>query len=341
MSGLAHQPALDGWRGLAIGLLLIGHFCPVSGINLGSVGVTLFFVLSGLLMGQLLFVKQVPLRQFYQRRISRIVPAHLCFIATIVGSWLLLGKPVSWRETAMAVVFLNNYFTGDLKANLMPFGHIWSLAVEEHSYLWLSLLALMSGHGRARALLYLVYCLAACFTITLVYWLQSPGAQFTFSKALHTEVSAFGILASASISVAFHRFGTPKVRPLVVLGLLLLGVGLFWWSVPFPLRQLVGVSALALCVNLLPHSEGWLRELMSLRALRQLGLWSFSLYLWQQPFYIAYHQGAMGLPAAVAAATATGLLSFYFVEGPARTFLNTHWTSNPTSHPSTRESSSR
>ena len=65
-----HFDYLDGWRGLAIIFLLIGHFYPVPGINFGHFGVNLFFVLSGLLMSRLLFVKSVPIPLFYKRRIS-------------------------------------------------------------------------------------------------------------------------------------------------------------------------------------------------------------------------------------------------------------------------------
>ncbi|CAH0287860.1 hypothetical protein SRABI118_03981 [Massilia sp. Bi118] len=39
-----HIPYLDGWRGLAIVFLLIGHFLPVPGLNFGAIGVSLFFV---------------------------------------------------------------------------------------------------------------------------------------------------------------------------------------------------------------------------------------------------------------------------------------------------------
>ena len=40
---IAHFDYLDGWRGLAIVLLLWGHFFPVPGINLGFIGVNFFF----------------------------------------------------------------------------------------------------------------------------------------------------------------------------------------------------------------------------------------------------------------------------------------------------------
>ena len=68
---------LDGWRGLAIVLLLADHFFPVPGINFGALGVNFFFVLSGWLMTHLLFVQLTPIDVFYRRRIARIVPAHL------------------------------------------------------------------------------------------------------------------------------------------------------------------------------------------------------------------------------------------------------------------------
>src|SRR5438552_18950079 len=95
-----HIPYLDGWRGLAIVLLLIGHFFPVPGINFGAVGVNLFFVLSGYLMGGLLFVDHTPIPKFYRRRIARILPAHLFFLACIVLVFAASRLPIAWGETA-------------------------------------------------------------------------------------------------------------------------------------------------------------------------------------------------------------------------------------------------
>ncbi len=79
---------LDGWRGIAILLVLQSHFLPLSNwldIDSGRLGVDAFFCLSGLLMSNILFIKRTPLRDFYIRRASRILPAFLCF-TTIVFS---------------------------------------------------------------------------------------------------------------------------------------------------------------------------------------------------------------------------------------------------------------
>lgn len=64
----------DGWRGMAIVMVLISHFLTIPGFYSGKFGVASFFVLSGALMSNILFVKKTPLAQFYKRRISRILP---------------------------------------------------------------------------------------------------------------------------------------------------------------------------------------------------------------------------------------------------------------------------
>lgn len=133
-----YLPYLDGWRGLAIAFLLVGHFFPVPGLGLGTIGVNLFYVLSGLLMARLLFVDRVPIPVFYRRRISRIMPGFLVFVALVTLAYLVLGKPVAWSEVATALTFTKNYFLASAEETAMPFGHIWSLSVEEHSYILLT-----------------------------------------------------------------------------------------------------------------------------------------------------------------------------------------------------------
>ena len=67
---------LDGWRGIAIAMVLISHFLGDLG-SYGRMGVDVFFVLSGLLMANILFVKRMPLSKFYKRRFSRVFPVFL------------------------------------------------------------------------------------------------------------------------------------------------------------------------------------------------------------------------------------------------------------------------
>jgi peptidoglycan/LPS O-acetylase OafA/YrhL len=324
MSPAVHLNYLDGWRGLAIVFLLVGHFFPVPGINMGAIGVNLFFVLSGILMARLLFIREVPLATFYKRRIARIFPASLCFIALIVVLRLAWGKPVDFAEVLAAAVFVNNYFVGVLGKYAMPFGHFWSLCVEEHSYIVLSLIALAARRRLASARTMVLLATAAIAACATWYGLHFSPAQY-FELSLHSEVAAFGIFASASLLLCLQGRTLPRLPALAYVGLAGLGIALHWWTVPAPLRVIGGVGAFALLINLLAGAPASLHAALSVRPLRQLGLWSFSIYVWQQPFYLLSKHYGLPAPAGVALALAAGLASYYLVESPARAWLNRRW----------------
>src|SRR4029078_3377116 len=79
-----HIAYLDGWRGMAIVLVLVAHFLGTGHyIDAGRFGVDIFLVLFGMLISGTLFLKNIPLFTFYQRRISRIIPAFFLFTIII------------------------------------------------------------------------------------------------------------------------------------------------------------------------------------------------------------------------------------------------------------------
>jgi peptidoglycan/LPS O-acetylase OafA/YrhL len=321
-----HLPYLDGWRGLAICFLLVGHFFPIPGINLGAAGVNLFFVLSGFLMARLLFVDAVPIPTFYKRRAARIFPAVFCFMAVVIALYLALGKPLSWTEIAAAAAFLINYFPGQPGAAVMPFGHIWSLCVEEHSYILLSIVA-VAVRARWLSAQRAVGLLAGLSAVIgFAYWLTYRGQHLALDRWIHSEVSAFGIFASALILLLARGRKMPRLALPVLPVLIGFGFALHWWSVPAPVRLVFGVGAFALAVNLLEGAPRLIHDVLSFRPLRQLGLWSFSIYLWQQPFYLYAAREGLSPFIGVGLAVIAGIASFYMLENPARIYLNRKWT---------------
>jgi peptidoglycan/LPS O-acetylase OafA/YrhL len=320
-----HLDYLDGWRGIAICLLLLGHFCPIPGINLGAVGVNLFFVLSGLLMTRLLFIQQTPIGSFYRRRISRIVPAHVAFITLVVVSFALTGRDVSGPETIAAALFVNNYVGSSPGHSIMPYGHIWSLSVEEHSYVVLSALAVLARTGLITATAGLGVLSLACALCAVGYGWFSPSPQLQFDQWLHTEVAGYGIFISGFILLLL-RGTRPRKWPSIAVPLLTLcGLALHWWSVPLAIQKVFGVGALALAVNLLPSAPPAVQTILAWRPLRYMGLWSFSIYIWQQPFYLWSRDGDTSTWIGFLLALAAGLVSFYGLEQPARRYLNRTW----------------
>lgn len=320
-----HFDYLDGWRGVAILFLLAGHFYPVPSINFGALGVNLFFVLSGLLMSKLLFVKNVAIPLFYQRRISRIFPAFFVMLSVTVLIFLISGKEVKWPEVAMAALFVNNYFPGEIGHAVMPFGHIWSLSVEEHAYILLSLIAVAS-RWRVGNPTYMVGLFACCFALAGAwYWSQFSDKELIFRTWLHSEVSAYGIFASAFFLLLLKDRKIPSLPLLAYPALMLMGMALHWWSVPNPIRTIFGVGIFALMINLLVAAPQSLKTILSVQPLKKMGTWSFSIYLWQQPFYLEHHREGMPNWIALSLAIGTGIGSFYLIEKPIRNYLNSRW----------------
>jgi peptidoglycan/LPS O-acetylase OafA/YrhL len=163
---------------------------------------------------------------------------------------------------------------------------------------------------------------------TFVYGLSCrPNVHFTLW--LHTETAAWGILASSVLVLLAQNFRQPTEGLLAGSAapvLLVLGFALHWWSIPDVVQRLLGTGCFALALACMPWSWKWLRNALSASPLSALGLWSFSIYLWQQPFYLLMHRGILSTFAAVALAVSAGLISYALVEKPLRDILNNRWT---------------
>lgn len=324
-SELKHIDYLDGWRGLAIVLVLFSHFAiPLNSFFAftGRLGVDIFFVLSGMLMCKILFVKRTPLATFYKRRISRILPVFLVFITTVYGIAYYFEEKEAGNYW-YSLLFVRTYFPeGEhIWKTGIPVGHLWSLNIEEHAYLFLSLLTLLPAL-KGREHLVLIPLGVAATALHLFYKLNLDLAPHAYN--IRTEVAASHILIAAGYHVIHKQFD-PKVKPWMLVLALVLTIGFAklrggWVVTPF---------LLAFIVNHLHHSPKLFIAFLNLRVLRSLGLLSFSVYLWQQPFYVLGVKSGPGFFGAQAVflglSLLAGALSFYALEQPTRRWLNKHW----------------
>ncbi|TPL24296.1 MULTISPECIES: acyltransferase [unclassified Mesorhizobium] len=314
---------LDGWRGLSIALVLIGHFFPVAGINLGVLGVEFFFVLSGRLMAEILFVERYPLKKFFKRRFSRIYPALLVFV--IVSMIALSGTFVAfkWKAALTALTFTYNY-AGILVNRAGALDHIWSLCVEEHAYIILAAIsALVASRSRVIPLL-LVLAVLATANGAVSYWFLHMDYETTYWR---TDVHIASILLSAAICLLKTDGKLPALLkgPYVAVAAAISAVLLFMDPVPTPIHYLVAVPLLALAVNALDFSTRLFSGLLSSWPMATLGLWSYSLYLWQQPFYKFVYERGSDPWLMLAGVFACALCSYYVIERPSREWLNRNW----------------
>lgn len=314
---------LDGWRGVAIALVLESHFLDLVPVNAGRLGVDIFFCLSGFLMSGLLFVNRQPLTTFYKRRISRIIPVFLLAVTAIYLFAYFQNLEFTDVEVASTFLFLRTYIPIDkgIWDTAVPIRHLWSLNIEEHCYIFMSMIVLFRKF-KGREGIILIAAGLACMGVGVLY--ARMGTRAPHWGELGTEVASAPLLLAAGYRLVRekHALRVPPWVPLLVIVLLpFCYAGLLpWWG-----RSLISPFLLAFSINHVSQTYEWFKSALSIPALRYLGIWSYSLYLWQQPFYNNRFSFPGGPYCALAAAFAVALLSFYAWEQPVRTWLNRNW----------------
>lgn len=327
----ARLAALDGVRGVAALLILQLHYvptldpswmpAPVSAILRTSfVGVDLFFALSGYLIGKIVFSQSdAPnfLGVFYRRRALRILPLFGVMLAlSLAGT--VATRALLPRFAAAFQPDLPWWCYASFTQNLAPivlagvqvpspwFSTSWSLAVEEHFYLGVPLLAVL---GSRRLLL------RSAVVILLLSPLLRLTASLAGASAMHlytaTPFRLDGL--AAGVLVAAHGAGLISVRHRVVpadalrLSLLLLGASVAWFALDNPMRAtssvlvrcfgycLVAIGAAGL-VHALVTTTSFAGRLLSWAPLQQVGIWAYGVYLLHVPVLWLLHLSLLGAP---------------------------------------------
>jgi len=113
---LSYMPSFDGLRGIAI-LLVMAHHSPFPYARGGFIGVDIFFVLSGFLITSLLLKEfdqdgNVNFKDFYMRRILRLIPALIVLLA-VLNIYIILTQPdgvlTTIRASLLALFYVSNW----------------------------------------------------------------------------------------------------------------------------------------------------------------------------------------------------------------------------------------
>ena len=319
---------LDGWRGTAIAALLFGHFAsargsgPEVGFDVGRLGVELFFVLSGLLMANLLFVRRVTIPTFYKRRVSRIFPALYVYLAVITIVLAVAHRTFELRSIAAVFLLYFNYYAGGNGLDMAAeYQHIWSLCIEEHAYILLSLVAIVSRRSRIKDHLLIGATVLVSWTLIVVY------TAFTnwdhYGLFWRTEARLGSVFCSAWLVCWLRDGHRPLVRGGWVFVPLVAGLALQAEIFPDAIKYTVGTALLAVAVTHAQFAAEWMLKPYRMKWLARAGVLSYSIYLWQQPFM--HLRKVMNSAVCLAGAITVGVLSYYLLENPSRRWLNALW----------------
>lgn len=302
-------PCLDGLRALAIVLVLYAHGrFPGDGLGpipmlkgrCGFLGVQIFFVLSGFLITTLMLREiqrngRVHLGQFYLRRALRIVPVYATYLVVLAILDACGMVHLQGRHWLAAGTYTVNFLPRPLP---LAISHVWSLCVEEHFYLlWPLLMALLPPRWCFRAI---PICLALAFAArwSLLTFSQAAVDLLTFTRIDDIAVGCgLAYLARSSAARRWLDWLT-SFRRLVVL-LFLFAVSQVCLSrmvgssllppaaLPLGLALSNDVNVLTIAVLMwavLTRPHGFGGRLLNHPAAVQLGVLSYSIYLWHVLF---------------------------------------------------------
>ena len=297
---------IQGLRAAAVLIVVLYH--AGFGLPGGFVGVDVFFVISGFVIGRGLLHQaesegRIDLRAFFRRRVVRILPAASLAIGVVLLALPLLG-PFVQREfaaqTGLSAALFNanhylafrdpgSYFSPTTEMN--PFLHMWSLSVEEQFYFVFPFVfgavALAASRDKVRTRLLSV--LSILFITSLVASLIAidrwPEAAFYLAPLRAWEFLAGALL----VWVEPKRLSRGLARTATSTGaLVLLATALiFDASQPFPgWRAIVPVAATALLITGSPHARGPITRALGSKIAGYFGDVSYAWYLWHWPLIV-------------------------------------------------------
>jgi peptidoglycan/LPS O-acetylase OafA/YrhL len=332
------RPQIDGLRAVSVLAVLFYHtnFRNISG---GFVGVDVFFVISGFLISRVIYDDiaahgKFRIARFYERRARRILPAFVVVTAgTVIAGFVLflpkefaaLGQSVTYSCAFAANIYFyltSGYFDG--AAADKPLLHYWSLGVEEQFYIVFPLIVMAIAKLAPRRLGTVILLVAVISFVSAQYYtVNAPAAAFYLAPQRAWELMAGSILALPGMPVVKQRWPC-EILAAVGLALILLAAATYSSATSFP-GMMAGVPVLG-AATLLWVCEGrstLVGAVLSVRPLRYIGLWSYSIYMIHWPLIVfardawpshnSYREQWI-----VFAAIALGGASYYFVETPFR-----------------------
>lgn len=296
---LGYRPALDGLRAIAVLVVLVYHG---GGIRGGFLGVDVFFTLSGFLITTLLCEEHartgtIAIGRFYGRRACRLLPALGAFLLVWGGGSLATTSLPFWPiilGDLLGVLFYVANWLIIYGRPAGPFGHTWSLSIEEQFYLgWPVILLLLLRWVQSPR--WIVAWLVTAAAGSLVWRLTLALADAPFNRMyLGTDTHADGLVLGAALAVWLCRLGgggAPSSWRRAGVACSVVGLPVLLVAAPLVPGYARGVTALAALATsgvILDIVAGGSRVTRWLACpwLVRIGRISYGVYLWHYPIFL-------------------------------------------------------
>ncbi|WP_158798892.1 acyltransferase [Pedobacter sp. L105] len=292
--------SVDFFRGIAIICVVIFHFNRF--LPLGNLGVDLFFVISGLLVGGLLTKnlesdKKINFLKFFLQRGFKIWPSFYAFI--VFGSLIAFGfyrnshpeQIIPFWDMKRYLFFYQNYTGGPFH---WSFDHVWSLCVEEHFYILLPILFILIQTFANKKHKVNVIFISVILTIIAGIFFKFCSYYFTNSKdtyaGTHNRIDAlaWGVLLNLMVIYCGKILQSSVYKFLSFsLGLLIL-VGTIYFTVSFNsvLFGKIYLHSIVPFSFFLMMSGLYYVDFSRFKVIRFIAYYSYNWYLWHPVFVI-------------------------------------------------------
>lgn len=301
---MPYRKDIDGLRGLAVlgviayhSEILIGDKFLLSG---GFLGVDIFFVISGYLITAIIYRdsvinKNFSLLNFYERRARRLLPALLTVLLfTLFFAYHLL-LPIQFIEYLKTVIssifFYSNFYFhfsgqsyGQAILSTKPLLHTWSLSVEEQFYLLYPILFIFFLRIFKLNIKYLFY-IAIIVSIVFATIISEKHASFNFYMLISRSWELiFGGLIALKHLTSKNKLKDNKILPII--GFFIILFSFYFFNDPHKhpsyLTSLPIIGSYLIINN--NNEKNIISKILSNNFMVNIGLISYSLYLWHHPF---------------------------------------------------------
>ncbi len=337
---------IDGLRALAV-IMVLAYHLKMPFAKSGLLGVTVFFVISGYLITGILINEieesgGVDLKNFWLRRIRRLLPAVLSMAVVMIFVSAVVNRVVFTKgcnDLLSAVFGYNNWWQIFRKVSYFenagapsPFTHCWSLAIETQFYLIYPILLILLSKARNRGKVFAaVTAVLAMISVVLMGVLYSPDGDP--SRVYYgTDTRAFSLLigALAAIQKEYHIIKVKlrgklwavigSISVLILIGMMML-ISSYSSFLYYGGQAIVSVLA-AFVVYAVTVSRSLLNIILDSSILKWIGDRSYSIYLWHYPIIVLMSGGKRAawwiVILEVVLSVGFAELSYRFIETPVR-----------------------